>query len=73
VTLLASNASRKGATIYNDSTSVLYVKFGTTASNTSFTVRMIANAYYEVPFSHTGRIDGIWASATGNARVTEFT
>jgi hypothetical protein len=73
VTLMASNASRLGATIHNDSTQVLYVKFGTTASATSYTVKMVADAYYEVPFGYTGRIDGIWASANGNARITEMT
>ena len=73
-TLLSSNTSRKGATIHNDSTAVLYVKFGTTASATSFTVKMAADAYYEVPFGYTGRIDGIWASdASGAARITEMT
>ena len=73
VTLLAANSGRKGATIYNDSTQNLYVKFGTTASNTSFTLIMVPASYYEVPFQYTGRIDGIWAAANGNARVTEFT
>lgn len=73
VTLLASNTARLGATIQNDSSASLYVKFGTTASVTSYTVLLVANAYYEVPFAYTGRIDGIWASATGNARVTELT
>lgn len=72
-TLLASNAARKGATIFNDSTAILYVKFGATASVSSFGVKMIAGAYFEMPFSYTGIIDGIWASATGAARVTEFT
>lgn len=73
VTLLSLNTARKGVTIFNDSTAILYVKFGTTASTTSFTVRLVSNAYYEVPFGYTGRIDGIWASATGSARVTELT
>lgn len=73
VTLLAANVARQGATIYNDSTQVLYAKFGATASATSFTVLMVAAAYYEVPFGYTGIIDGIWASANGNARVTEIT
>jgi hypothetical protein len=73
VTLLASNANRLGATIHNDSIEIMYVKFGTTASATSYTVKMVADAYYEVPFGYTGRIDGIWASADGNARVTELT
>jgi len=73
VTVLAANTSREGATIWNDSTAILYLKFGATASVTSATVKMIADSYFEVPFGYTGIIDGIWASATGNARVTEIT
>jgi hypothetical protein len=73
VTVLASNASRKGACIANDGNKVLYLKFGATASLTSYTVRLDANAQYEVPFGYTGIIDGIWSSANGSARVTELT
>lgn len=73
VTLLAANSARIGAMIYNDSTQSVYVKFGTTASSTSFTVLLATNTYYEIPAGYTGRIDGIWASANGNARVTEIT
>jgi len=73
VTVLASNASRKGAQIFNDSTQVLYLKFGATASTSSYTVQLAASAYYEVPAGYTGIIDGIWASANGAARVTEET
>ena len=71
-TLLASNASRRGASVYNDSSAALYVKLGATASTSSFTIKLSQDGYYEVPFSYTGVIDGIWASATGNARVTEI-
>ena len=49
VSLLGSNANRLGATFFNDSTAILYLKFGTTASSTSYTVQLPANAYYEVP------------------------
>jgi hypothetical protein len=73
VTLLASNAARKGATIYNDSTKNLFVKLAATASATSFAVKLDANGYMEVPFGYTGIIDGIWDVANGNARVVEFT
>lgn len=73
VTILASNTSRKAATIYNDSTQILYLKFGTTASTTSFTAPLAAATYYEVPGGYTGNIDGIWASANGAARITEIT
>lgn len=72
-TLLASNANRLGATIHNDSTVALYLKLGATASTTSFTVKMAADSYYEVPANYTGIIDGIWASdASGSARITEL-
>jgi hypothetical protein len=73
-TLQASNASRLGWTCYNDSTSsVLYIKYGTTASATSFTVRLDPGGQYVDPTGYTGRIDGILASGTGTARVTELT
>lgn len=70
-TLLAANANRFGATIYNDSTQVLYVKLGATASATSFTAKLAAGDYYEVPYDYSGIIDGIWAAADGYARITE--
>jgi hypothetical protein len=73
VTLLASNSSRKGASIYNDSTKNLYIKLGSTASSTSFSILLNNGGYYEVPFGYTGVIDGIWNIASGNARITELT
>lgn len=73
VTLLASNSNRLGATIFNDSTQILFVKLGATASAASFTARLTSNGYYEVPFNYTGIIDGIWANANGSARITEIT
>lgn len=73
VTLLASNSNRLFSAIYNDSTSKLYVKLGTTASATSFTMLVFPGSYWEVPINYTGEIDGIWASAVGAARVTELT
>ena len=75
VTLLALNTARLSAVIYNDSTAILYVKFGSTASTTSYTYQLQANMTLElmqIPM-YTGIITGIWASATGSARVTEIT
>lgn len=73
VTLLAASTSRLGATLYNDSTQVCYVRLAATATSSNFTVKMQPDAYYEVPFGYTGIIDGIWASANGNMRVTQIT
>lgn len=74
VTLKAANAARRGLAIFNDSEAVLYVKFGATASASSFTVKIAADGFYEMPQPiYQGVVDGIWASANGNARVTELT
>lgn len=77
--LLAANAARKQAIIVNDSDAALYVKLGTGASLTSYSFFLPAQAngqkaQLELPLPvYTGAINGIWASATGNARVTELT
>lgn len=74
VTFFSSNASRKGASVFNDSTAVLYLKHGTTAASTDFTAKLNAAEFYELPFPpYTGRIDAIWVSATGTAKLTEHT
>lgn len=73
VTLLASNASRRGAMFFNESTAVLYLKLGATATTSDYTVQLGPNEYYEVPVPvYTGRIDGIWSAANGNVRITEL-
>lgn len=74
VTILVANASRKGAYIYNDSTQVLFLLLSNaTSSATVFTQKMAAgDAFSILPGGYTGIIKGIWASANGSARVTEF-
>ena len=74
ITIVAANANRLRLIIYNDSTSILRIKFGATASSTSFTYALDPKATYESPtFNlYTGVIDGIWDSANGSARVTEM-
>lgn len=73
VTLFAASGDTNARAIYNDSTAVLYVKFGATASTTSYTVQLAAGAYYEFPQPvYAGQVDGIWASANGAARTTSW-
>lgn len=75
VTLLEANEDRVplGVSIYNDSSAVLTLKLGETATTTSFTVKLQAGCLYELPFDYDGQIDGFWASATGQALITEVT
>lgn len=72
-TLLSAGATRRGFRIYNDSPYALYVKFGTTASATDFTVKVEPYDWL-VEDGYGGRVDGIWsANGSGSARITELT
>lgn len=73
VTVFAASAAVKGRAVYNDSTQVLYLKFGATASTTSYTVQLASGDYFEFPQPlYGGVVDGIWAAANGAARTTEW-
>ena len=71
-TALASNTSRKGATIFNEGAGIMYLSLGTATTSTSqYSVRLSSGDYYEVPFNYTGQVGYIFATA-GTARVTEI-
>lgn len=75
VTVLALNTARYGFTVVNDSTVILYIKCGSSASTTSYSYLLQPGQTWDssgFPFIYTGILTGIWASATGSARVTEF-
>jgi hypothetical protein len=70
--LIASNTARLGASVFNDSTSAMYINLGSSATTTAFVVKLAPASYYEIPFNYTGVVNGIWDTATGAARVCEF-
>lgn len=72
VTLLAANAGRRGATVYNDSTAEMLLRLGMPVSATDFTLRMGPESFFEVPFNWIGAITGMWTAATGTARIEEL-
>ncbi len=73
VTVFAAAGDVNARTVWNDSTAVLYLKYGATASNTSYTVQIAAGGYYEFPQPvFAGQVDGIWAAANGSARTTQW-
>ena len=72
--ILASNATRVFAAIFNGANKTMYIKLGTTASTSSYTIQLFSGSYWEVPNDYTGEIDAVWATGpTGNALVTELT
>jgi len=76
VQILASNANRLGASVFNDSSATLHLGLGTTTvTTTNYTAKLASGAYYEVPGGFTGELRGLWASDPndGGAKVTELT
>lgn len=82
VQLLAANSKRRHFFVHNNSTQVLFLSLGNTASLTAgsevFTTHMNPNETFEweSPFGgYTGTVHGIWAAAdaSGEALMTEVT
>jgi len=74
-TVLAANGARKGLILQNTDSNPAYVKFGATASTSSFTVRVPGNSNWEMTDTcvWTGRIDAVWsATSSGAMAVTEM-
>lgn len=74
---LAANALRLGAHFFNDGDVPCYLKFGATASVSSFTEKLqVGERFVLGPTDWSGRVDVIWDSntaAVGALRVTEVT
>lgn len=75
VTLMDPDDGRVHGQVFNDSTSVLYVRWGAGASSTVYTTKVAPQALYELPRFHpyVGLVTGAWASANGSAKVTVAT
>lgn len=73
--IFAANGNASGRAVFNDSSAILYLAFGTVAASiTNYTVQVAAGGYYEFPPTRPfgGQVRGIWAAANGNARCTEW-
>lgn len=73
IQLVAANPNRIALYLYNDSTATQYVKIGTTASLTDFSIRLTPHMTYEMPIPiYVGQIDVISSSNNGAIQVTEL-
>jgi len=74
VVLAAANAVRRTFAAYNFSANPLFLKLGSGAKVSDFTLMMVSSGYYELPApAYTGVITGVWGTADGNAQITEGT
>lgn len=73
-TVLASNANRLGAILWNNGSANAYIKLGTGASTASFTARLSNQSEWEIPFPvYTGDITGITSAGNATVLATELT
>ena len=70
-TMITSNTSRKGLTIFNQSSSTLYVSSvnGFTKSNAPIVIG--PQSSWVLPVAYSGAFYGVWDTATGQALVTQ--
>ena len=73
ITILPLNPSRQQYSIFNESTSVMYVMESNsgTVSASNYSFQVAPGAYY-VTTNWVGSVTALWATANGNARVTEY-
>lgn len=65
--------NRRGFVVVNESSAVMYLKFGATAASTDYTVALAAGSTYESLIDgYTGRLDAILSTGSGFAQVTEL-
>lgn len=70
--LRPGNPKRTQLIIQNESTAVMYVALDGAVSLTSYSFQIAAGALLNLPTSYTGPVWALWASANGNARVTDI-
>ena len=73
VVLFPSNRARKGGSVFNDSGATLYLMLAASAASpTAYTVKVLPQGYFEIPYGYYGEIRGAWDAAIGNAFLTEY-
>lgn len=72
VTLFVGTGQVAYRSVYNDSTSTLYLKYGSSSSTALYTAQVQPQGFYDIPGSiYTGLVTGIWLAANGSAMCTE--
>lgn len=70
--VLASFATRKWASIVNQGTATVYVKFGATATSSDFPLPAGAAFNWPSGLAYTGAVDGISSSGTNSVCIVEW-
>ena len=72
-TLVSAVANREVLTVHNEGPATLFINAGTSASTTSYQVRLLAGDYWEAPAGQQSlQHSGIFSSAGSTAKVTQI-
>lgn len=72
-TLFSAATGVFGRNIYNASTAVCNLTYGTVSSTTAYTTQIAANTNYAFPVpTFCGQVTAIWTAANGTAYTTQW-
>jgi hypothetical protein len=71
--LCAANSNRRGLTIFNTSSSTIFIDYSNTVTTSDYAFSLVAGAFYEMPMPiYTGALHAILSSGTASIEVREF-
>lgn len=65
--LLAQNSNRIGAIFFKEGSNTAFLKFGTLASTSSYSLKISNNGYYELPYKFTGIVHVAFSDNTSGS------
>ena len=72
-TLFSAATGVFGRTVYNASSAVCYLTYGTVSSSTAYSLQIPASTYFEFPVpTYAGAVTAAWASANGTAYTSQW-
>ena len=73
VTLFTASTNVFGRSVYNSSTAVCFLTFGTVSSSSTYTTQIAANTNYAFPVpTYTGPVTGIWTATNGSIATSQW-
>lgn len=71
-TILAANGGRRTTVLYNEGAAKAYIKLGSGATTTDYTVQLGQGGSFIIPEGYTGIISAIFNTNTGNIQISEL-
>jgi len=73
VTLFNAASGVSGRNVYNSSTAVCFLTFGTVSSSSTYSTQIAANSNYSFPVpTYSGPVTAIWAATNGSAATCQW-